>query len=1010
MPSRKSVMISSTARDLPYHREQVRLACERAGFAPHDMMEHLTALNADAIAASLAMVENAEVYVGVFAFRYGYVPDGHSISITEMEYDHAVALSKPHLIFFIHEDHPVTGKDVETGPGAVKLQALKDRIGKARVAAFFKSPEDLRAHVVESLNTFSKEAEKAGAKAAPVRALIELHRETSIPTPPEAYIAHPYTLLQTRELVGRRAELNLLTDWVIEPDAVTRNARILAVVAIGGMGKSAHAWKWFNQIAPNEMKPLAGRLWWSFYESDATFENFLNRALCYVNDQDEQELRRLPWQDREAMLLRRLDEKPYLLVLDGLERILIAYNRMDASMLADDQYDQQTANYVADAIGLPESAAQSFVGQHRLRQTTDPRAGAFLQKLAQVRSSRVLITTRLYPSELQLPTGGPYPNCAAHFLRGLSDDDALALWRGLGVSGSRNELLPIFKSVQNHPMLIQALASEVANYRKAPGDFAAWRADHPQFDPTSLSLVQSRTHILQFALRGLSKAHRDVLHTIVGFRMPASYATLEALLVGPDKLVGNIQMLDLALSALEDRGLIGWDREANRYDAHPIVRGIVWQLAGVQDRRDILTALDQHFEPIPTPDWLSVDSLADLTPAIERYHTLVDLGRFDDAYSLLNDRLINAAYFRLSAHRELIAWLEALIPEGKSSEPRLSLKWMQSKTLSTLALSYNITGQPGKGIGFLERAIKISSADGDDNALIVDWSNLGIAFGEIGRLADSSISLMKSLTASRDSEDIMQEMVSLREYGRNSFLAGRLRSAHIAINRSEKIVRILEREQSLGLIKAYMAEAILWTQDPVSAIVLSDEAWMLADATRIERDFIRAALQQGRASLGVGDLPRASERLHHALVRARGSNVVEFELPILVAIAQLELRQGDAAGAKSRLNETWEGIERGPYPIVRADALNVLAEAEIALGDREAALVAAANAYEAAWCDGPPFAYAYGLDKAGAQLAALGVRGPDLPSFDASKFAPWPEVEINPKDDYWVDPDNLIWE
>ena len=42
-------------------------------------------------------------------------------------------------------------EDVETGPGAEKLKALKDRIGEARVAAFFKSPEDLRAHVVEAL-------------------------------------------------------------------------------------------------------------------------------------------------------------------------------------------------------------------------------------------------------------------------------------------------------------------------------------------------------------------------------------------------------------------------------------------------------------------------------------------------------------------------------------------------------------------------------------------------------------------------------------------------------------------------------------------------------------------------------------------------------------------------------------------------------------------------------------------------------------------------------------------
>src|SRR5262245_7349045 len=104
MTTRRIVMISSTARDLPEHRDEIRLGCERAGFEPR-MLEHLPALDADAINVSLRMVEEADVYVGVFAYRYGYVPEGHDISITEMECDRAVKRNKPRLIFFIHEDH-----------------------------------------------------------------------------------------------------------------------------------------------------------------------------------------------------------------------------------------------------------------------------------------------------------------------------------------------------------------------------------------------------------------------------------------------------------------------------------------------------------------------------------------------------------------------------------------------------------------------------------------------------------------------------------------------------------------------------------------------------------------------------------------------------------------------------------------------------------------------------------------------------------------------------------------
>ena len=132
-------MISSTARDLPDHRGGIRDACERAGFDPH-MMENLPAHDADAIEVSLRMVDEADVYVGIFAYRYGFVPDGHDISITEMEYNRAIDRDNPSLIFFIHEDHPVTVKDVEKGPGAAKLEALKKRIAKHASRPFSSRP------------------------------------------------------------------------------------------------------------------------------------------------------------------------------------------------------------------------------------------------------------------------------------------------------------------------------------------------------------------------------------------------------------------------------------------------------------------------------------------------------------------------------------------------------------------------------------------------------------------------------------------------------------------------------------------------------------------------------------------------------------------------------------------------------------------------------------------------------------------------------------------------------
>jgi Domain of unknown function (DUF4062) len=112
----KKVMISSTSLDLPEHRKVVLDACLRKGMFPL-MMEHLPAADADAIEESLRMVNEADIYLGIFAYRYGHIPKGYDISVTEMEYNRAVERGIPRLIFLMHKKHPLTAEDIETGEG-----------------------------------------------------------------------------------------------------------------------------------------------------------------------------------------------------------------------------------------------------------------------------------------------------------------------------------------------------------------------------------------------------------------------------------------------------------------------------------------------------------------------------------------------------------------------------------------------------------------------------------------------------------------------------------------------------------------------------------------------------------------------------------------------------------------------------------------------------------------------------------------------------------------------------
>jgi len=966
MTPRLSVMISSTARDLPEHRKQVAAGCERTGYFPLPM-ENLPAAPTDAARVSLALVDQADIYIGVFAYRYGHVPRGHECSITEMEYNRALERGLPALIYLMHEDHPIRASDVEMGPGAEKLRQFKERLATAHVAGFFKSPDDLRAQVIHALTALKKPETTAPQQAS------------DIPVPPEVYVAHPYTLLQTRRLVGRRAELNLLTDWVAAPRSEVFAAHVLSLVAIGGMGKSALTWGWFHEVAPLEMRPLAGRLWWSFYETDAGFDSFLTHALAYTTGRPRREIEALGRPEVERQLLQILNRQPFLIVLDGLERVLTAYARFDAAHLADEDLDRQTANRVL----MPGETAET-TGPHRLRKVADPRSGDFLRKLAQVRVGRVLVSTRLYPSDLQNAAGQPLPGCAAHFLKGLPDDDALELWRTLGVSGGRERLLPLFHRFGSHPLLVQALAGAIANYRPAPGDFERWQRDHPGFNPFGLPLTQVKSHVLQHAHAGLGSGPRKVLESLAGFRMPAGYETLAALHLG--KACPTPDSLHLSLEELEGRGLVGWDRRANRYDLHPIVRGVTWGLLSGEARSDIHGLLTSHFEAVPTPDHDAIKRIEDLAPAIELFNSLIGLRRYEDALRVFLDRLDAPLLLILAANRERNELLELFFPDVAQPVSAVAATLDRAYLLTSLALGYHLVGSPGKAIELHDRALDlINEAD--------SWVIAFSAEQEAAKWYDKSVRVVERRTT------LLLGACTL-------FATGRLRSAEY---------RLLKSESSQYLPTLL---ALWWTRGnrdrATTGQAFFRNRWV-EQSTRVEGrllSFVRLPTaipanyeysvehRHEDSVLGLlyyyflGRKRRDGDLLAQGLRLSRDLGLVEEELYFLVALARHEFDKDNPTAVRSLLADLWEAAEAGPFPLLHADGRNLLAAIERDAGNHAAASAAALHAYRLAWCDGPPFAYAEALDTARFHLQALGVPEPQLPPFDESRYPPLPRIEF----------------
>jgi hypothetical protein len=137
-----NVFLSSTYVDLTEHRRAATDAIERLGHTV-GRMEIFGARPEEATVASLGEIDRCDVLLGLYAHRYGYVPEGSVTSITEAEFDHAHARSKPVLCFVVDGTHPWPPALIEDEPGKSRLTAFKNRIARAVVTDTFTTPENL---------------------------------------------------------------------------------------------------------------------------------------------------------------------------------------------------------------------------------------------------------------------------------------------------------------------------------------------------------------------------------------------------------------------------------------------------------------------------------------------------------------------------------------------------------------------------------------------------------------------------------------------------------------------------------------------------------------------------------------------------------------------------------------------------------------------------------------------------------------------------------------------------
>ena len=983
------MFISSATGALAPYRSAAVDVCHRLGFEPVNM-EEFPPERPPPVDVCRRAVEACDILVLLLAHRYGSRPEGDERSYTEVEYDVACASGLALLAFVVDPDQPWPPRDIDRD-GADALDRFVARVGKAHTIRRFGAVERFREDLILALRPY----ERAPVEDGPASDA-GLH---PLPSPPELHAVPRY--VGGAPFTGRRDDLATLDAWAAS------DAPVMVVEAIGGTGKSALTWEWACRRAPTVIDGYAGALWWSFYEGSASMTRFLRELLAYTSRRPLDEVSALDRGELAAATLGALRARPFLVVLDGFERLLSAYHRFDPSKLRDD--DVETSQ----------------------RSLMEPQADEVVRALTSAGPSKLLISTRLLPDALETPAGRLAEGVARLQLPGLRDEDVVALLRRLDVRGDPREIATFFGRLGNHPLLIGVVAGLVRDYRPEPGNLHRWLAD-----PTAggvlklpdLDLKQRRTHILAAGLAGLDPGHRRVLGwiSVLGgaidwptidainpFRgdppqpvRPAAQALLpqpaefDHLLVSLDEdrpptregelerwfarrrdaeeeaarateaarvawrasesVVRADAQLDVALLDLEQRGLLWWDRSSNTYDLHPIVRAHVHDELEERDRISANERVRDHFQALPPEDVATAQSVEDVRRTIAIYRALVGAGQHAAASGLYEARLDDVLMVRLGAYATVVE----LVGELNTDLAR----WCLSE-------AYHKLGRIEDG-----RAI--------DEALLRDA--LGVARGRFAD-PDSVVSLIRNVGIT------FQDAGSLRMAGPCFVLADRVEAAAGGDKNAEGLFRHAYLERTRGRVAESLALLEIADTQP-----LPDSFPWYVGEVRLLR--LRLACDAGD-TVTEADVDAAeagiepwSNRVEFAAFRRElltDANERERALDAALLVERLERGAGievlPAARASllARLGRREEALAAVEDVIARLERVHPadrphghLADALAALGRADDAADHALQAYRQGWADGPPYAFHWDLRDARERLERLGVATPELPTVD----------------------------
>lgn len=326
------VYISSTTTDLGDFRSAVARQVRGLKHEPIFMEEYSASVNPP-VEKCLRDVANCDLYVGLFAFRYGHVPTGYEHSITELEYRKAKELNRPTLIFLLDENADWPIKHVDRGLNGEKMDRLRKDLleQEEHTACIFNSQSDLLEKMPKAIQDALADIQP-GPSPSP---------ET--PAPPSPIIGLPFLGAGTA-FRNRESEISDLREHLLNPDVI-----LTCLVGPMGVGKTAVVSNVCRQIETCELSlshsnshiGSDGMVYFIWRGADQqTSERLFHEISRLLDEQRYKEVTNF-WSDgtrndadKFDKLLSLLPGERYLVAIDNFEDALDGDNRIADPTLA----------------------------------------------------------------------------------------------------------------------------------------------------------------------------------------------------------------------------------------------------------------------------------------------------------------------------------------------------------------------------------------------------------------------------------------------------------------------------------------------------------------------------------------------------------------------------------------------------------------------------------------------------------------------------------------------------